>query len=163
MERQIIELYSDGDLARLERRVNAWRLALWILVLAALTACVTLIQLTTTGNAAGMERAVIVTSTLTGWVVIYGSTYIVTAGKRELGHARMLREEERQRVEGPVTVTRERIVIRGSITARRVETPTGEGRRRLLVCEGRAAALAAAEVSAVYTAHGYVAAYEVKA
>lgn len=162
MERQIIELYSDGDLARLERRVKAWRLALWILALAALVTCVTLIRLTTTGNAAGMERAVIVTSTLAGWVVIYGKVFIVTAGRRELGHARMLREEERQRVEGPVTVTAERIVIRSSITARRVEVPAGES-RRLLVCEGRANALAAAEASAVYTTHGYVAAYEVRA
>ena len=161
MDKRIVELYSDAELARLERRIKRWRIALWVLAAAALAACVGMTALTNTGNAAQMEIAVITVSTLGGWIVIYGGNFVVTAGQRELGHALMLREEERQRVEGTVTVTGERIVIRRSISARRVEVVEGEKTRRLLVCESRAKKLAAAGAVTLYTAHGYVAAYEV--
>ena len=161
MDKRIVELYSDAELARLERRIKRWRIALWVLAASALAACVGLTALTDTGNAARMEIAVITVSTLGGWIFIYGRNFVVTAGRRELSHALMLREEERQRVEGTVTVTGERVVIRRSITARRVEVTEGGKTTRLLVCESRAGKLAAAEAVALYTAHGYVAAYEV--
>ena len=163
MDKRIVELYSDGDLARLEQRTKRWRRILWALALGALAACVAMAAMTVTENAERMELAAIAVSTLAGWVVIYGRIFIVTAGRRELGHAKMLREEERERVEGTVKVTAERFAIRGSITVRRVEVQGPQGTRRLLACESRAQALAASGASALYTAHGYAAAYEVSA
>ena len=161
MDKRIVELYSDAELARLERRIKRWRIALWVLAAAALAACVGMTALTDTGNAARMETAVIAVSTLAGWIFIYGRNFVVAAGRRELSHALMLREEERQRVEGTVTVTGERVVIRRSITARRVEVTEDGKTTRLLVCESRAGKLAAAGAVALYTAHSYAAAYEV--
>ena len=161
MEPRIVELYSDSAMTRLERRIMGWRILLWALSAGALAACLGMIARTGTANAARMELAVICVSTLTGWVVIYGGIFVVTAARRELAHAKMLRREERQAVSGAVTVTKERVAIRNSITARRVEVVTDGQTRRLLVCETRADALASAGAAVLYTAHSYVAAYEV--
>lgn len=161
MTRQIIELYSETDLARLKSRIKRWQTALWILAVCALTVCLVLIVLTGTENAARMEGMVIAVSTIAGWIIIYCGIFVVTAGRRELSHANMLHNEMRQVVQGNVIVTDERVAITRSITARRVEVVMDEETRRLLVCENRADSLAAAGASVLYTAHGYVAAYEV--
>lgn len=161
MKQGIVELYSEADLARLRQQIRRRRAVDAAIAVAALAICVALIISTRTRNAARMELATIIVSTLAGWIVIYGSVFTVMARGRELRHATMLREEERQTVCGDVVVTDERIAIRKSITARRVEV-RGEGEtERLLVCEERAQALAAAGASRLYTVHGYVAAYEV--
>ena len=161
MEPQLVELYDDAAVTRLERRIRRWRAMLWALCAAALAVCVGLIARTGTVNAARMELAVIGVSTLTGWVVIYSSIFVVTAARRELAHANMLRREARETARGAVIVTDERVVIRQSITARWVEVNADGRTRRLLVCETRADALAAAGACALYAAHSYVAAYEV--
>lgn len=161
MVQQIIELYSDKDMAQLSRQIKCWRIALWIFTVCALAVCLRMIALTGTENAARMEVMVIAVSTVAGWIVIYCSIFVVTARRRELSHANMLRSEERRAVRGSVAVTNERVAIVRSITARRVEV-SGEGEtHRLLVCEDRADTLAAAGAAVLYTAHGYVAAYEV--
>ena len=158
---RIVELYSDAELARLKARIRRGQVFHCLLAVAALTACLVMIACTNTRNAGQMELATILVSTVAGWIVIYGSVFGVMLRRRELRHAVMLREGEREEARGAVTVTGERIVIRRSITARRVEV-RGEGDvQRLLVCESRADALAAANASAVYTVHGYVAACEV--
>ena len=161
MESRIVELYDDAAMARLERRIKRWSGLLWTLCAGALAACLGLIARTGTANAARMEWAVIGVSTVAGWIVIYGRIFGVTAARRELAHANMLRRETRQAVSGDVTVTNERVAIRKSITARRVEVNSDGQTRRLLVCETRAEALASAGTATLYTAHSYVAAYEV--
>ena len=161
MEQQIIELYSEADMTRISRRIKRWRTALWIFAACALAVCLRMIALTGTENAARMEGLVIAVSTVAGWIIIYCSIFVVTASRREFSHANMLHSEDRRTVLGSVTVTNERVPIVRSITARRVEV-SGDGEiHRLLVCENRADALAAAGAVVLYTAHGYVAAYEV--
>lgn len=162
METHRIELYDDAVLARLRRKIKYGSAALLALSAGALAACLVLIALTGTENASRMELAAIAVSTVAGWIVIYGSIFVVGDARRELAHARMLHSEPRQRVQGAVTVTKERVVIRRSITVRRVEVRDGGQCHRLLVCQSRAAALTGADCAAVYTAHGYIAAYEVK-
>ena len=161
MEPKIVELYDNAAMARLERRIRRWRGLLWALCAGALGLCVWMIARTGTVNAARMELAVVCISTVTGWIAIYGGIFVVAASRRELAHAHMLRREARETVRGGVTVTDERVAIRQSITARRVEVTADGQTRRLLVCETRAGDLAAAGASALYAAHGYVAAYEV--
>ena len=161
MESRIVELYDDASMTRLERRIRRWRVLLWALCAVALGACLWMIARTGTANAARMELAVIGVSTLAGWIVIYGRIFVVTAARRELAHANMLRREARETVRGAVAVTDERVVIRQSIAARWVEVSADGRTRRLLVCESRAGDLAAAGASALYAAHSYVAAYEV--
>lgn len=164
MEENIVELYGDADLQRLKVKVMGWSIGLAVLAAAALTACVVMAALTGTANAAKMETAVIVVNIAVGWLVIYCGIFVAAAGRHELEHAKMLGAKEpgaeRIRIVGTPVVTDQRIVIRRSITARRVEVQ-GDGEvHRLLVCESRAKVLAQAGASAVYAAHGYVAAYE---
>ena len=161
MKEEVVELYGDDNLAQLEWRIKRWSVLLFALTAVALASCVGMIAFTNTGNAVRMEVFVIILSTLVGWIVIYASVFVVTMSRRELAHANMLRNDERQMVKGAVTVTDERIRIKRSITVRRVEVRTDGALHRLLVCETRAAALAAAGTDALYTVHGYVAAYEV--
>ena len=163
MQGKIVELFPDGMAERLARQVKRWQTALAAVAAAGLAACICIAAMTRTANAARMEMAAIAVSTVTGWVVIYGAIFAVAVRRRELAHAAMLRSEPRERTAGTVIVTDERVAIRKSITARRVEVRDGEGTHRFLVCETRAAALATARAAAVYTAHGYVAAYEVTA
>ena len=161
MSQQIIELYSETDRALLKQNIKRWRTALWMLAFCALVAILRLIALTETGNAAFIEHAVVVVSTVTGWIVIYFSIFAVTAGQRELSHANMLQSEERQTVRGIVKVTDERVAITKSIIARRVEVHDNEETHLLLVCESKADTLAAVGEAILYATHGYVAAYEV--
>ena len=161
MKDSTVELYSSADLSQLEHRIKRWSLALFLLATAALAVCVVLITLTGTENAARMETLTIAVSTVAGWIVIYGSLFVIVVSRRELSHANMLRNDERQMVSGDITVTDELVKIRRSITARRVEVHSDEGIRRLLVCDTRTDALAAAGATALYTVHGYIAAYEV--
>ena len=161
MESRIVELYDDAAITRLERRIRRWRYALLALAAGALAVCVWMIAHTGTANAARMELTVICVSTVAGWIVLYGRMFGLTAARHELAHANMLRREERQAVSGVITVTKERVMIRNSITARRVEVTTDGQNRRLLVCETQADALESAGAAVLYTAHSYVAAYEV--
>ncbi len=164
MNKTVIELYSDADLARMKKHIRRWRTALLALAAGALAVCVGLVAAAGTLNAQRMELATIAVSTAAGWVVLYGILFVVTPVRRELAHAEMLRTEERERVEGAVALTDERFTIRKSVAVRRVEVRADEETvHRLLVCASRAQALAGAETRVLYTCHGYVAAYEVTA
>lgn len=163
MPQNIAELYTPQELERLGRRVKAHLTALIVLALAALAVCIALAVLAGTGNADKMEMAAVIVSTLAGWVCIYDGVFVVAAGRRELAHANMLRTEPRTRIEGSVTVTAERFRIRSSVTVCRVHIETPDGGQDALVQEGHAALLKDPRITAVYTAHGYVAAVEVGA
>ncbi len=160
MEQNVAELYTEEDIALLERRMKRLRTALVVLGAAAFAVCVALAALTNARNAGRMELAAVIISTVVGWVCIYGGIFGVSAKKKEIGHARMLRSEPRERIDGSVTVTDERLRIRGSITVRRVEVASETETRRVLVHENRAERLAELPATAVYVAHGYVAAVE---
>lgn len=160
MAGEIVELYTDGDMAALRRRIKRWTAVMAGVGLAGLGTCIALAALTTTANALRMEMWSYLVSTLSGWVAIYIGIFVVTAGTRELRHAQMLREEERQREAGTVTVTEERFRIRKSVPVRRVLLRREDGEKRLLVTGYKAEKLAGARPAAVYTVHGYVAAWE---
>lgn len=164
MTAQIVELYSDSEMSRLERKVSVWTKVLIGVSAAALAACVAMAALANTANAGRMELGAVATSTAAGWFVIYCGIFVVGRARRELAHAKMLKQEARERVEGTVSVTKERLAIHKSIVALRVDVAGGAGTQRVLVAEQKGDALAkaaAAGACAVYTAHGYVAAYEV--
>ena len=160
MESSIVELYGEADMQRLRLKVKGWFIALGVLAAMALAACVVMAALTGTANAGRMELAVVIVNIAVGWIVIYLGIFVAMAGRHELQHAEMLAKEERTRIVGTPVVTDERIVIRKSIAARRVELHTEKETLRLLVCESRAKALEKAGAVALYTANGYVAAYE---
>ena len=161
MERRIIEMYDDGDLARLERKISRWRTVMCCVAAAGLLAVIVLVLITGTGNASVTEAAAVGVTWAAGWVDIYLWVFVVRANKRELSHATMLRTEERERIPGRARLTDGRVAIRKSITARRVEVVCEDGEvRRLLIAQSRAGKLEKIETAAVYAAHGYIAAVE---
>lgn len=162
MPQKIIELYSEEEISRMRRRVGRCRAALIVLAAAALAVCAALAMLADAQNASRMEFAAVAVSTAAGWICIYFGIFVVSDGKKEVGHADMLRTEPRERIEGSVTVTDARFRIRNSIPVRRAEVVSEAGPKRVLVHESRAEKLAGLPVTAVYLAHGYVAAVEVE-
>ena len=114
------KLYSPGDIRRLEIRKRRWKAALYIIALGALAVCVTLCFLTRTSNAARMEKAVLVISALAGWLCLYIRRFPVQDAGHEIDHARMLLDGKGEVFCGTVTVTKERLRIKNSITFRTV-------------------------------------------
>ena len=157
----IRELYDAEDIGRLEKKIRNGRGAMLLLGCTALALCVALCCLTRTGNAERMELLTVAVSTVAGWVLLYLRRFVVTAERRELMHARMLRGAERETLRGRVTVTKERVAIRDSITLRQVLVETAEGTRRVKVNDRRAAALSGETGELrLYVANGYIAAFE---
>ncbi len=161
MADSVIELYTEADVEKLRKKIRIWAAALGIAAAAALIACIAMAASATTLTAEKMEAAAILTSILSGWVIIYCAIFVIGAARRELGHATTLRTSERERVEGRVSLNGERLRIRKSISARGVEVETPEGIKRFWVSQTRAGRLQESDAAALYISHGYVAAYEV--
>lgn len=155
----ISEIFTDADTERLRKKIKLWIIALCIAAAAALAVCSVLAATVTTANAESSEFRTIIISTLSGWVIIYCAVFVVGSARRELAHSKTLSEGERERFEGKVTVTRERLRIKKSVCARGVEVETPSGTVHFWVVESKAAKLK--DARAVYAVHGYVAAYEV--
>ena len=156
----LTELYSLEDLHRLRKRTRIWRIALSCFGAGVLLACVILCALTGTANAARMERATILVSTLGGWTVIGLWSGIAAAGRREAAHANNMLTGPRETVSGLVTVTNQRVCIRGSITIRKVLVDTGEKTLRVNLNEARMKAFPAEPKRlTLCTVHNYVVAF----
>ena len=155
------ELFTDADIARLERSLRVYKAAAAILAGAGLAVCVLLCCLTETANAERMERTVMTVSALVGWAVITLKLFAADETGRTLGHARMLRQAERVRLAGGVTAPGDRMRIRKSIAFRPLRSES-DPRPDLKVIDCRAAALAGARdrIAAVWVANGYIAAWE---
>ena len=161
MER-IHELYSPSELGRLEKKAKCAGLAAAVIAAATLTACVLLCCLTNLDNAAAMEKAAVAVSILGGWTVIYLYNNPVLDLRRELGHARMLLEGERETIEGVLELSKDRMRIRGSIRFYALTLTDGTETRKSKVIAGRAVQLRALSGRRVrlFTVNGYAAAYE---
>lgn len=160
MPDRVVELYSDADALKLKRKIKIWVFALLLAAAAALAVCSAFAATATTLTAEKAEVSAILTSTFSGWVIIYCAIFVVGSTRRELSHAATLRTSERERVEGKISFNGERLRIKKSISARGVTVETADGAKKFWVAESRAGRLKEANASAVYISHGYVAAYE---
>lgn len=157
----MIELFSRDELARLERRRKCGVALTIASLLAGVLVCAALCRASNVLTEARSEIAVIAVGVLSGWLAVGFWTLMARDAKHEAEHAGMILAGERAAVPGKVTVTRERLRIRGSITIRKVEAADGKTTRKLNVNERKAKALAAAgEGITLYAVNGYVAAYE---
>ena len=158
----IRELYSRQDIKRLEQASKRAGLAAALIAAATLIACVILCCLTDTDNAAAMEKAAVAVSVAGGWIVIYLRNWPVKELRAECGHAQMLLEGERETLEGVLTLSKQRMRIRGSIRFYPLTLTDGNETRRSKVIASRAEALRAMEGKRLrlYAVNGYVAAWE---
>lgn len=135
-------LYSPEDLPRLEKKIKRERAWVWSVGGLTLCLCVLFCALTTTANAGRMELATVICSCLGGWLVIYRRTFGLQATRHELTHAAYLLEEEPGgTLRGRLSVTRERLRIKNSISLRILLLDDGEKQLRLKVNETRVEAL----------------------
>lgn len=158
----IRELYSRQDIKRLETTSKRAGLAALLTAAATLAVCVILCCLTDMDNAAAMEKAVVAVSVAGGWIVIYLRNWPVKELRAECGHAEMLLEGERETIEGVLTLSKERMRIRGSIRFYALTLQDGEETRRGKVVASRAEKLRAEEGKKIrlYLVNGYAAAFE---
>ena len=133
--------YRPEDLDRLKTKEMQARTWVWALAGLTLALCVLFCFLTNTANASRMEIATLITSCVGGWLVIYGRTFGVQEARHEREHAAYLIGEERTSVRGKLTVTKERLRIRGSIRIRILLLEDGKKTQRLKVNETKVRAL----------------------
>lgn len=157
------ELYGPADIRRLEKKTAVWKKLLPAFSVTVLGICVLLCSLTRTVNAERMEMAVISLSAAAGWVVLYLYRFVLKESCHELDHAHMLRETEREIVRGIITVSEERLRIRGSIRFRPITVDLNGESRRARVAESRVKELkkASGEVE-LALASGFAAAWREK-
>lgn len=158
----MVELYSPGEISRLEKKQKSWRIVFWTLAAAALAGCVGLCLHTRTANESAMERAVIALSVLVGWAEIYIRRFVIAETGHELAHARMLRAGDGAEAEGVLTVTKERLRIKNSVAVRIAVLEEGGRTTRLRVIESKVRALAPLSGQRVRLriANGYIAGWK---
>ena len=158
----INELYSRQDLKRLEKKTKRAGWAAALIAALTLAVCVLLCCLSNRHTAPVMEKTVTGLSILGGWTVIYLYHHLVKELRWELGHARMLLEEERSVLEGVIEVSKQRMRIRGSIRFFPLVLTDGDERQRSKVIAARAELLRAENGKRLrlYVVNGYAAAFE---
>lgn len=158
------ELYGEAYVARTERNNRIWTVLTCVLALGCLAVCVGLCAGLTTANANRTQLLVTAVSAVGGWIVIFLLSCVVLPAKRELAHLKTLQGEPRERLVGQVTPEAQRLAIRRSITVQRLRVETDEGPRRVSVNVRALRRLPKLPAQlTLYTAHGYVVAWEVDA
>lgn len=160
MKPRIIALYTDSDKEKLRKKIKLWSFGLAIFAAISLAICIASAALVTTANAAKNERLAVLTSIISGWIIIYCVIYVVGGARKELSHAKTLSDGDLARFAGDFTLTDERMTIRNSVNVLGCEILSEDGKQHFWVAESRAPKLAKSRVCAVYAAHGYVAAFE---
>lgn len=116
-------------LKRQEKQLTAvFRTLLCLTIITFIILCL----LVRTENSRVMHWALMLSSTLLGWVCILLWTLGVKESRTQLAHMDMLRDGKKEFVEGTVSLTEESIQIPKSIRIRKVHLDTGEQEPRLL-------------------------------
>ena len=122
-----MELFcNDAELKRREEREKRCSAASLILSACTLAVFIILCTQVRTENASAMHLALILSTAVLGWGCITLYMYGVKDSRTQLGHLKMLREGEKEILEGRLTVTDESIQIPRSIRIRKVLLDTGE-------------------------------------
>lgn len=162
MSQPIVELFEPERMKKLEQRRKIVKYLLWALGLAAAAACVVLTLGVNNQNIYRRLIACICISVGTAWVLVYFGVYSVKDPGREIRYAANLAGEPRECVEGRVKLIKLKIRLRKSVTLRKVLVETQSGPVNLTVLISKAEQLRrAGEYLKLYTAHGYIVAYEV--
>lgn len=156
-----IELYKPEDLSRLTKKRKIRRVLLLTLTAIALGVCVLLCAQVTTRNAARMQLAVILVSTLSGWVLIALRHKLLVVARREAEHASHMLAGPREKRTGTLCLTEDTVQIPGSVRIRRLTLQEGKESRRISVNATKLKALGALPRQVtLWTVHDYVVALE---
>lgn len=155
------ELYRPEELSRLTKQRKIWRVVLLALTALAVGLCVLLCCLVTTRNAARMELTVILTSILSGWVLITLRYELLVLARREAEHAAHMLAGPRVTRTGTLSLAEGAVRIPGSIRIRKLTLQEGAAVHRLSVDASRIKALGdLPRQVTVDTVHDFVVALE---
>lgn len=156
------QLYSDAITEKRRKRSRFTGMLAAGIAAAGLIACIVMCCLTETGNAAAMERNVILTAVLSGWISIFIYLNVYESLRRDYMHSRLLAACEKPEVfTGRLEFTGRNADIKGSVSVCGLVLTDGDGRHLLNVERSRAGKLRNIKGKVkVNTAHGYVTAYE---
>lgn len=159
-----MELFcNDAELKRREEREKRCSAAFLILAGCTLAVFIILCTQVRTDNASAMHLALILSTAVLGWGCILLYMLGVKESRTQLGHLKMLREGEKEILEGRLTVTDESIQIPKSIRIRKILLDTGEEEKLRLNLDEAWVSRMPPEGSLVRLtmAHSYVAGIEV--
>lgn len=155
MEKQVIELYDERDIAQLTQRRHVWLVVAVAIAAVGLALCITFCFLARTGTVDRMLLSAIITSTVTGWIVISIVHFAIDENRNAQKHIVAMLEGPREVVEGPFTLTKERLRVRRGVSMVRID-----GKQSLQVYDKKAALLANRSIARIYAVYGFAVAYE---
>lgn len=123
---------TDEERLSLKRREKQFTVVFRILLCLTVITFIALCLLVRTENAQMIHRALILTTTILGWICILLWMLGVKESRTQLAHLDMLREGKKEFLEGTVTLTQESIQIPKSIRIRKVLLDAGEQEPRRL-------------------------------
>ena len=158
-----VELYDRAETEKHLSTGNRWMLFAAVVGAVALIACVVCCVLTNTANAARMESATILISTLGCWLVAFSLTARAYPLKQLAVHERNVLEAERETLTGTFSLEPEVLQIPKSVSIRKVVVCDGIDTRRLSIRSDKAELLRRLEGRKVTfrLAYGYIVAFEV--
>ena len=130
-----VDFYTEKRFRVLCRRNRFWRVFLLVFFLISLAACIVMCTKTNTANAVLMEKWVIGTAVVSGWILLFVYMNIYRPGKAEAMHMEHTMAEERLWEDGELSLTKEMFHIPGSIWIRKVSFTTDQETRLLNVKE----------------------------
>ena len=116
---------TDGEKTVLQQRERRLTAAFRILACFAAAVFIALCMVIRTDNMNTMHAVLIAVTAVSGWACIILYTAGVRETRTQLGHLNMLRDGEKEILEGTLTVTRETVQIPKSIRIRKVLLDTG--------------------------------------
>jgi hypothetical protein len=162
LENQIHELYSRDYLEDQKKKNQIRKRILIAFALLSLAVCIGLCFGITTRNAVSRKIAVMVCSTVSGWIFIYLYLYSYRQKKHEISHGESLDGQERKTVTGRVENAKQIVRLRNSITIRKLRVHTSDGVETVNICDSRSReVLNAGHPLKLYLSLGYVTAWEV--
>ena len=154
--------YTENTISIYKRKYKLYLAAALVLAGLSLAAEIILCLCVTTGNAAVMKRAVIITAVFSGWIIIFLLEERILKFRREYIHEEHMLQAETETVEGVVTVSGAVTDITKSISVVSVCVSTGTETRHLNINAMYADELCRVEGPVRLTAaHGYITGCEV--
>ncbi|MBO4847971.1 MAG: hypothetical protein J5586_02350 [Clostridia bacterium] len=159
MKKKTVELYSQDDIAAIEKKRRIWIAAAAAAALITLAVCVYFCIRANTLNAERMLLYCIISSVIGGWIVISILRFPVYDLKYAKRHTMAILTGEREEVRGDFTVTDERVRIINGVSMYKVAVDGAERVRSLQLFADKKE-LFDGSAHSVISVHGFIAAYE---
>lgn len=162
MEKTIIELYSESDLALLRRRCRLWIAAAVLIGAAALCCCVFNCIKVRPSTANELLVKTICVSVIGGWAVISLVHFVILDIMYMIRHTEAMMSADREAVSGTFYVSPETLHIKKGIAIRNVTVGENDDVGSVMIASVKAERFSKMITNTVYCVHGFIVACEVE-